>query len=95
MRYEKKYIGNKLKASRKLLGCKQTQVAKSIGLKSAARLAKWEQGKSFPSVPNLLKLSALYSVLANDLYLDLYLKYKDDLRKHNPIITFKKEEEND
>lgn len=84
MRQEKKYIPNKLKRCRKLSGYKQNQVSRLLGLKSAARLAKWEKGKSFPSVLNLLKLSALYSTLANDFYFEIYQKYKNKLKNNSP-----------
>lgn len=85
---EKKHISNKLRRCRRLSGYKQREVAKLLGLKSSARLARWEKGKSFPSVPNLLKLSALYSTLANDFYFELYQCYKKDLTKQQ--VRFKK-----
>lgn len=85
---EKKYIPNKLKRCRKLSGYKQNEVSRLLGLKSSARLAKWEKGKSFPSVLNLLKLSALYSTLANDLYIEIYLKFKNEVKHIKP--TYKR-----
>ena len=94
-RHTQKLIGNKLRVSRKLAGLNQKEVCSRLGFKSAARLAKWEQGKSFPSTINLLKLSALYSTLANDLYFELYLRFKEEYHSQKPHIIFKKEEDHE
>ncbi len=90
MSAEKKFIINKLRRRRRQLGYKQREVSKLLGLKSSARLARWEKGKSFPSVPNLLKLSALYSTLANDFYFELYLQFKKAMKKQESRFNKRK-----
>ncbi len=58
------------------MGYKQNEVAKLLGLKSASRISKWEKGLAMPSVENLIKLSALYATLMNELYLESYREFK-------------------
>jgi transcriptional regulator with XRE-family HTH domain len=61
-------IPNRLKVHRRLRGYKQKEVALLLGLSGALQLRQWEQGKSFPNMPNLVKLSILYRTYLNDLY---------------------------
>ncbi len=46
----------------------QQHVARLLNHKSVSRLSPWEQGSAFPSIPNLLKLSAIYNVPAERMY---------------------------
>ena len=75
---KKKFIRykNSLKKYRLLMGYKQKEVAKLLGLKSASRISRWEKGLAMPSVENLIKLSALYSTLMNELYWEMYKEIK-------------------
>ena len=74
---QKKFVRykNSLKKHRLLMGYKQNEVAKLLGLKSASRISRWEKGLAMPSVENLIKLSALYSTLMNELYFEMYRSY--------------------
>ncbi len=67
---------NSLKKHRLLMGYKQNEVAKLLGLKSASRISRWEKGLAMPSVENLIKLSAIYSTLMNELYWEMYMEIK-------------------
>jgi transcriptional regulator with XRE-family HTH domain len=61
-------IPNNLKECRKKAGLTQYDVMIKLGLKSMDRISKWERGRKYPSVPNLLKLSSLYQVDPKELY---------------------------
>lgn len=62
----RKSLGELLKENR--LRCKMTQefVAESLGVSRQA-VSKWENGTSDPSTSNLLALSKLYGISAEDL----------------------------
>jgi transcriptional regulator with XRE-family HTH domain len=49
-------------------GIRQIDVALMLGLASSDRISHWEKGLALPSVINLFKISAIYSVRAEDLY---------------------------
>ncbi len=76
MKKKTKRYKNSLRKHRLLMGYKQNEVAKLLGLKSASRISKWEKGLAMPSVENLIKLSALYATLMNELYLESYREFK-------------------
>ena len=70
---------NSLKEHRLLMGYKQKEVARLLGMKSANRLSRWEKGVAMPNVENLIKLSAIYATLMNEFYFELYNKHKSKL----------------
>jgi DNA-binding XRE family transcriptional regulator len=74
-------IPNKLRRCRKLAGYNQQEVAQLLGHKSANRLCRWENGQSLPNLPNALKLGALYKILVEEIYFDMYQKQHDELKK--------------
>lgn len=63
-----KTIHNKLKEYRLKAGMTQEDVVAILGLQSTNRLSRWENGKAYPSVVNLLKLAQLYKVNSEALY---------------------------
>jgi len=73
---QQRKINNRLWIARKSVQLSQIQVASILGHKSSAQISRWEKGKSIPPTKELLKLSALYNRLANDLMFD----YFDELR---------------
>ena len=77
------YYKNNLRKHRLLIGYKQNEVAKLLGLKSASRISRWEKGLAMPSVENLIKLSALYATLMNELYFEMYKTFQLNIRKKN------------
>ncbi|MFZ4500522.1 MAG: helix-turn-helix transcriptional regulator [Minisyncoccia bacterium] len=61
-------LQNNLKQIRLERGLLQKDVAQTLGLLNQDRLSHWETGRSFPTVPNLLKLCEIYRVELNKLY---------------------------
>lgn len=72
----RKSLGELLKEHR--LRCKMTQefVAESLGVSRQA-VSKWENGTSDPSTSNLLALSKLYGISAEDLLKNIQTREKD------------------
>jgi transcriptional regulator with XRE-family HTH domain len=64
---ENKYP-NTLKELRLKNNFTQKQVATYLNLQSENRLCRWEQGQSYPSVFNLIKLCKLYEVPIENIY---------------------------
>ena len=55
-----------LQAARVNAGLKQTDVARELGV-TPETISRWEQGKSFPNVPQINKLEKLYNVTYADI----------------------------
>lgn len=55
-----------LKALRINAGMDQISAAKLLGI-TAETLSSWEQGKTFPNVPQISKIEDLYSVSYSDI----------------------------
>jgi len=62
-----KQILNRLWKYRKERGLTQRDVAYILGIKNASQISHWERGDKIPGTKNILKLSALYQRLPNDL----------------------------
>ena len=61
-------IQNNIRQYRKLKGFTQWHVAKHLGLSSIDRISKWEHGKQYPHVVNLLMMAKLFGCHAEELY---------------------------
>lgn len=61
-----------LQAARVNAGLKQTDVAKELKV-TPETISRWEQGKSFPNVPQISELERLYGVT----YADINFLVKD------------------
>lgn len=72
-------IPNRLRKYRRLAGYKQKDVAQILNLRCTNRLSRWEQGRSLPSLSNVLKLSALYKTLVEELYSELLKENRKEL----------------
>ena len=59
---------NKLKELRIAHSLKQTEVSAHLGFTGEERISRWEQGQALPSIPNLIKLSKLFKVHAEEMY---------------------------
>jgi len=70
---------NRLRRHRKIAGYSQCEAAQLLGLRSANRLSRWEQGQSLPSLRNIFKLCALYKTLAEELYSDVLNEARQEL----------------
>ncbi|WP_414655137.1 helix-turn-helix domain-containing protein [Flavobacterium sp. UBA6046] len=60
---------NNLKALRIQHNLTQREVAALLGHKSQDRISRWEQGQSVPHIKNLMKLSEVFKVPMQELYL--------------------------
>lgn len=65
-----KAIQNNLREYRKRKGLTQLQVAQHLGFRSTDRISKWETGKMYPHVINLIKLAKLLETKAEELYVE-------------------------
>lgn len=72
-------IGSKLKEARTKTEFTQEQVAEEIGV-SRQTISNWENGKSYPDIVSVIRLSDLY-----DVSLDYLLKGKEDTPMTNYI----------
>lgn len=61
----------KLTILRKNKGLTQDEFAKAIGVSRQA-VYKWESGSSYPEVPKLLEIKALYGISLDDLFDDSF-----------------------
>lgn len=66
------------------MGLRQSDVAKKLGFTSSDRISEWEQGKTFPHVINLLKLSVIFNLLPHELYDQLLEEIKTEMKIENP-----------
>jgi transcriptional regulator with XRE-family HTH domain len=73
-------IPNRLKMHRKMMGYKQKEVAKLLGLYNTAPLSEWENGISMPTAHNLIKLSVLYRTYVNELYTEYCIEVREILQ---------------
>jgi transcriptional regulator with XRE-family HTH domain len=73
-------FNNRLRRYRKARGLSQVDTARILGLKSAARISRWEQGHCLPTMVNLFKLAALYRTLVDALYIDQLRAIRDEIR---------------
>ena len=79
-----------------MLNCfSQKEAARTLGLKDASPLSRWEKGNALPSILYLFRLSRMYKAMPSDLYYDLWknisdefsLKASDLLAPKEPIIS--------
>ena len=61
----------KLTVLRKNKGLTQDEFAKAVGVSRQA-VYKWENGNSYPEVPKLLEIKALFGISLDDLFDDSY-----------------------
>lgn len=62
------------------MGLTQRQVATLLGLHDTKPLSVWEKGASLPGTLYLLKLSIIYRTYPNELYHDLVLELRQELK---------------
>ena len=61
---------NKLKELRKTHKLTQKDVSTYLEFTGEERISRWEKGYALPSIPNLIKLSKLFKVHADEIYLE-------------------------
>lgn len=75
-------LANKLKNYRKQAGFSQTAVAEELNI-SRQSISKWENGRGYPDIDNLVLLSNMYEVSIDELLKENEeLKKKIDINKH-------------
>ena len=62
---------NNLRKYRKEKGLTQERVATSLGLKNKTLISRWEHGDALPSIASAVRLSVLYRVSLDDLFVGL------------------------
>lgn len=72
-------ILNRLWKYRKEQRLTQKDVAYILGIKNASQISHWERGDKIPGTRNILKLSALYQRLPNDLLWGLYEELREEV----------------
>lgn len=78
---KQKQILNRLWKYRKERGLTQKDVAFILGIKNASQISHWEKGDKIPGTRNILKLSALYQRLPNDLLWGIYERLREEVIK--------------
>ena len=74
-----KKLPNRLRLFRVQKNLKPKDVAEILGLKFTSQVSQWEAGKSLPTLISAFKLAGAYGVLAEDLYLDLFHKAREEI----------------
>lgn len=62
---------NKLKELRISRHLKQTDVSAYMGFTGEERISRWEKGYALPALHNIIKLTQLFNVRAEDIYPEL------------------------
>ena len=82
-------FNEKLAILRKIKGLTQDEFAKAVGVSRQA-VYKWESGVSYPEVPKLLEIKALFSISLDELFdesveISLPEKQKRNREKKEPV----------
>ena len=77
---EFKKIPNRLKKYRKIRGLSQRRVAAILGKKSPSRISQWENGKSIPNLPDVIRLSILYQTLIDGLFIGHVRAFREEMQ---------------
>lgn len=76
------FLAKQLKFHRKQAGLSQTRLAEKLNI-SRQSVSKWENGRGYPDIDNLIFLSQLYDTSLDDLLKEnKLLVYTDCLIKH-------------
>lgn len=76
-----RWVPNELKKYRKITGLSQKDVAKLLGFKNTSRISLWEKGVGMPNLLNVAKLSSIYSVLVDTLFIELFRVVRKDVKE--------------
>lgn len=86
-----KKIPNLLRKYRKANGYKQIDVAKMLGIKSSSKISRWEKGESIPNLVNAFKISILFRVMVDSLFIDLLRHLRKDMKERESEYLHKKQ----
>lgn len=76
---------------RKINGYKQKDVAKILGIKSTSKISRWEKGECIPNLINAFKISILYRVMVDSLFIDHLRQLREEMKKRESEFTKKKQ----
>ena len=76
---------SQLRKHRKERGLKQKDVAQLIGIKNTTAISRWEKGQNLPSLINTIKLSIVYHVLIDSLFIDLVRELRKEIHSRQQI----------
>ncbi|MEM6415604.1 MAG: helix-turn-helix transcriptional regulator [Pseudomonadota bacterium] len=79
------HIGEILLVHRTRKGFTQAHVAEQVGLKRASSIARFEQGKSMPSLDTLIRLTLLLEIDPNRYFKGLVLPSADGVKEDPPL----------
>ncbi len=81
MEYQKyRHIPNRLRECRKARDLTQEEVAAALRLKNKTLISRWETGRSVPSLVTAMRLSVIYGVDVQGLFIGLMSEIEDELR---------------
>lgn len=86
-----KNIPNLLRKYRKANGFKQKDVAKILGIKSSSKISRWEKGECIPNLVNAFKISILFRVMVDSLFIDLLRELREEMKKREDEYMKKKQ----
>ena len=86
-----KQIPNLLRKYRKANGYKQKDIAKILGIKSSSKISRWEKGDCIPNLVNVFKISILYRVMVDSLFIDLLRQLRIEVNKQEQEYLHKKQ----
>jgi transcriptional regulator with XRE-family HTH domain len=77
---------NALAQYRRRLGFTQEQVEQLLGHRGRRAIWLFESGQSIPSLPTALKLAAIYRVPVEFLFNEIFLGYREEIRRREEAI---------
>lgn len=77
-----KQIPNLLRKYRRARGLNQQHVASILGIKSSSRISRWEKGECCPNIINAIKLSILYRVMVDALFIDHLRELREEIHEN-------------
>ena len=76
-----KDIPNLLRKYRRVNGYTQIEVAKILGIKCSSKISQWEKGECFPNLMNALRISILYRVMVDSIFIDHLRHLREEMKK--------------
>jgi transcriptional regulator with XRE-family HTH domain len=72
MYHKFKQYPNSLRKHRRAIGLTQRDVSKMLGLNTAERLSRWENGSAKPQLKNLFLLAQIYHLSPQELFSEMW-----------------------
>lgn|GEM_PF-4645629 len=78
-KYHEGLYNNQMRALRKKLELRQTDVADIMGFEVIDRICHWERGRAQPGLINVIRLCKLYNVTIDELYPQLCQQIQEEI----------------